>query len=92
MPLGALLAVFGLLSGRAAAVGTGNIFFLLGLCLDLVVGFFLRTAAFAKGNAVFEYALKFVHTSRLMVEQANAGKCHRNAVFVASHDDVVVTD
>ena len=60
MPIGTLLTVFGLLSGRAAAVGTSDILLLLGLGLHLVL-FLARTAATTEVNAVFEDILKVVH-------------------------------
>ena len=60
MPVGPLLTVFGFLTGRAAAVGTSDVLFLLGLGLDLAVVLGLITAS-AKVDTVFEDILKIVH-------------------------------
>ena len=61
MPVGTLFAVLCLLTGRAAAVGTGDILFLLGLGLHLAVVLGLVTAT-AEGIAVLKDMLKIVHT------------------------------
>ena len=60
MPIGSLLTVFGLLSGRAAAVGTSDILLLLGLGLHLAVVLGL-IAPTSEADAVFEDILKIVH-------------------------------
>lgn len=64
MPVGALLAVFGFLLGRAAAVGAGNVFLLLGLGLHLVL-FRARTAAAPEGYAVDEDVLEVAFFAHL---------------------------
>ena len=64
MPVGALLAVFGLLPRRAAAVGTRDILLFLGLGLYLVL-LFARTAATTEVNAVLQNLLEitlFAHS------------------------------
>ena len=60
MPVRPLLTVFGFLSGRAATVGTGDILFLLGLGLDLIIVLGLITAS-AEVDTVFEDVLKIFH-------------------------------
>ena len=60
MPVGPLLTVFGFLTGRAAAMSTSDILFLLGLGLHLAIVFRLVTSA-SEVDAVFEYILKIVH-------------------------------
>ena len=60
MTIGTLLTVFGFLTGRAAAVGTGDILLFLGLGLHLAIIFWLITST-SEGNTVLEYVLKIVH-------------------------------
>ena len=60
MTVGPLLTVFGLLTCRAAAVGTGDILLFLGLGLHLAIIFWL-VASTSEGDAVLEYVLKIVH-------------------------------
>ena len=60
MSVGTLLAVFGLLSGRTATVGTGDILLLLGFGLHLTVVLRLITAS-AEADAVFKDILEIVH-------------------------------
>ena len=60
MPVRPLLTVFGFLSGRAAAVGTGDILFLLGLGLHLAIVLGL-IAPSSEVDAVFEDMLEIVH-------------------------------
>ena len=60
MSVGTLLTILGLLSGRTATVGTGDILLLLGFGLHLAVVFRLITAS-AETDAVFEDILKIVH-------------------------------
>ena len=55
-----LLTVFGFLTGRAAAMSTSDILFLLGLGLHLAIVLRLVTSA-SEVDAVFEYILKIVH-------------------------------
>ena len=57
MPIGTLFAVFGFLLGRAAAVGTGDVFLLLGLGLYLVL-LFARATATTEVNAIDENILE----------------------------------
>ena len=58
--VGTLLAVFSLLFGRTAAVGTRNILLFLGFGFHLsLVGVF-ALAAPAKGNTILKNALKIV--------------------------------
>ena len=61
VPVGTVRAVFRLLHGRTAAVGTRDVFLLFGLGfhLALVVGFF--RFRLAEGDAIDEYALEVVH-------------------------------
>ena len=71
MTVSPLLTVFGFLSGRAATVGTGDVFFLLGLGLHLI--FLLAgPAATSEVDAVDKDILKvtlFTHNFQfLMVE------------------------
>ena len=63
MPVGSLLTVFGLLSGRAAAVGTGDILLLLGLGLHLAVVLWLVTST-SEVDAVLEDMLEIVHVKQ----------------------------
>ncbi len=59
MPISPLLTVFGFLSGRAATVGTGDVFLFLGFGLYLV--FLLSgTTAATKRYAVFQDTLEVV--------------------------------
>ena len=57
MPVGPLLTVFGFLTGRATTVSTGDVFFLLGLGLYLVV-LFAGTATTTKRNAILQNLLE----------------------------------
>ena len=102
MPVGSLLTVFGFLTGRATTVSTGDILFLLGLGLYLVV-LFAGTTATTKRNAIFQNLLEitlFTHvltfnvqrSTCLMMEQANTSERHRNTVLVTGHDDMVVAN
>ena len=87
-----LLTVFGLLPCRATTVSTGDILFLLGLGLYLVV-FFARATTATKRNTILQNVLKVLLScshSCLMMEKANTGECHGDAVFVASHDHMIV--
>ena len=58
--VGSLLTVFGLLTGRAAAVGTSDILLLLGFGLHLAIVLRLVTST-SEVDTVFEYVLKVVH-------------------------------
>ena len=60
MSVGTLLAVFGFLTGRTAAVGTSDILLLLGFGLYLAIVFRLITST-SEVDTVFEYVLKVVH-------------------------------
>ena len=60
MAVSPLLTVFGFLTGRAAAMSTSDILFLLGLGLHLAIVLRLVTSA-SEVDAVFEYILKIVH-------------------------------
>ena len=60
MSVGTLLAVFGFLTGRTAAVGTSDILLLLGLGLHLAIVLRLVTST-SEVDTVFEYVLKVVH-------------------------------
>ena len=60
MSVGTLLAVFGFLTGRTAAVGTSDILLLLGFGLHLLVVLRLVTST-SEVDTVFEYVLKVVH-------------------------------
>ena len=55
-----LLTVFGFLSGRTTTMRTGDVLFLLGLGLDLIIVLGLITAS-AEVDTVFEDVLKIVH-------------------------------
>ena len=57
MPVGPLLTVLGFLPSRARTVGTGDILFLLGLGLDLVL-FLAGTATPSERDAVDQYVLE----------------------------------
>ena len=61
MSVGTLLAVFGLLSGRTATVGTGNILLLLGFGLHLLARIAWLITSASEVDAVLEYLLKIVH-------------------------------
>ena len=106
LPVGTLLAVFGLLLCRSAAVCTSDVLLFLGLGLYLtLVGVFPFTAT-AKGNAILQDFLKVLFAShilcglmgligpigpmKLMVEQSYACECHGDAILVTSHNDMVV--
>ena len=60
MPVGSLLAVLRLLTGRAGAVGTGDVGLLLRLGFHLVVSSSFLSAATTEGDAILEDALKVV--------------------------------
>ena len=60
MSVGTLLAVFGFLTGRTAAVGTSDILLLLGLGLHLAIVLRLVTST-SEVDTVFEYVLKIIH-------------------------------
>ena len=92
MAVGTLFPVLRLLTGRATAVRTRDILFLLRLGFHLVA---LRSAfgCAAKDDASFNDIIYICHKCKdvgLMVEQTDAGERHRDAVFVASVDDIVV--
>ncbi len=91
VPVGTLLTILGFLTGRAAAVSTCDVLLFFGLCLYLT--FVLRLVSTSSEiDAVFDYFLEIVHVCTiLMVEQTHAGKGHRNAVFVAGLDDIVIS-
>ena len=97
LTVGTLLAVLGLLSGRTAAVRTGDILLLLGFGLHLTLVGVTAVTATTKRDAVLQYFLKilfachFCSSKFLVVEQSDASERHRDAVLVASHDDMVVT-
>ena len=57
MPVCPLLTVFGFLTGRAATVGAGDVLFLLGLGLHLVL-FLAGTTATTEVNAILQYLLE----------------------------------
>ena len=59
--VGALLAVFRFLSGRAAAVGAGDVLLLLRLGLHLTRVGIATLAATSEGDAVLKDLLKVVH-------------------------------
>ena len=63
VPVGALLAVLGFLSCRAAAVGTCDVLLLLGLGLHLAVVFGLVTAT-SEADTVLQDVLKIVHDNQ----------------------------
>jgi hypothetical protein len=83
-------------------MGTGNILLPLGLGLHLAIVSTLLLTAFAKRNPVLQNALKIVFFTHqiinyqlsieLVVEQANARESHGNAIFVASHDDMIIAN
>ena len=60
MSVGALFAVFGLLFGRATAVRTGNILFLLGLGLHFALVGVLAFPTATKVNAILQYHLEVI--------------------------------
>ena len=60
MPVGPLLTVFGFLTCRAAAVGTGDILLLLGLGLHLAIVFQLVSST-SEVDAVLKDVLEIVH-------------------------------
>ena len=65
MPVGSLLAVLCLLTGRAGAVGTGDVGLLLRLGFHLVVSSSFPSAATTEGDAILEDALKVVFHKNL---------------------------
>ena len=91
MPISPLLTVFGFLSGRAGPVSPCNVFLLLRF------GFHLATLlpgspSASERNPILQYRLKIVFfTHRSMVKKSHSRECHCNTVFVAGHDDMVVT-
>ena len=94
MPVSPLLTVFGFLTSRATTVSTSDILFLLGLGLYLVL-LFAGTTTTTEGDAIHEDILEvrfFTHTNILMMEKTDTGECHSNAVFVASHDNMIVAN
>ena len=105
LTVGSLLAVFGFLLGRTAAVGSRNILLFLGLgCHLSFVGVF-AFATPAEGNAILKNALKIVFAyhrmgfmglmemiNLLMMEQTNTCEGHGNTIFIAGHDDMVVAN
>ena len=60
MPVSPLLAVFGLLTGRATTVSTSDILLLLGLGLHLAIVFRLVSSS-SEVDAVFKDILEIVH-------------------------------
>ena len=60
MTIGALLTVFRLLAGTAAAMGARDILLLLGFGLHLAIIFRLITST-SEVDAVLQYILKIVH-------------------------------
>ena len=100
MTVSPLLTVFGFLTCRAATVSTGDILFLFGLGLYLVV-LLAGTTATTKRNTVYQDVFKitlFTHNCQLsivnylMVEKSDTCKCHGDAILVAGHDDMVVAN
>ena len=94
MSVGPLLAVLRFLTCAAASMGSSDILFLLGLGLYLAIVFRFVTST-SEVDAVFEYMLEIVHFLPfyfLMVEQTYASECHVDAVFVAGHDHMVITN
>ena len=65
LSVGTLLAVLGLLSGRAAAVCTGDVLLFLGFGLHLTLVGVFPFAAAAKGNAILQDILKIVFFTHL---------------------------
>ena len=59
--VGALLAVFGLLFSRTAAVRSSDIFFLFGFGFNLIVFFFASRRAFAEGHSATSNYLVYIH-------------------------------
>ena len=59
--VGSLLTVFGLLTGRAAAMSTCDILFLLGLGLHLLAIVLRLVTSTSEVDTVFEYVLKIIH-------------------------------
>ena len=59
--VGSLLAILCLLTGRAAAVSTRNILFLLGFGLHLVVVVLLRSAASLENHAAHDNIVNITH-------------------------------
>ena len=59
-PLCPLLSVFGFLPGRATAVGTGDVLFLLGFCLHLALIGVFAFAATAEVDAILQYQLEII--------------------------------
>ena len=102
--VGSLLAILCFLPGRTAAVSTRNILLFLGFGLHLALVRVAAFAAATKRYAVFQYPLEVLFSCHspneyllpwrvvllLMMEQAHAREGHGDAVFVASHDHMVV--
>ena len=91
MTIGALLTVFRLLAGRAAAMGARDILLLLGFGLHLAIIFRLITST-SEVDTIFKYVLKIVHNYRLMMEQTYTGKCHCNTILIAGLDNIVIAN
>ena len=91
MAVSPLLTVFGFLSGRAATVSTGYVFLLLGLGLHLVFCR-ARTSATSEGDSIHQdiFEIAFL-THSLMMEKTYTCEGHCDTIFVAGHDDMIVT-
>ena len=91
MPISPLLTVFGFLSCRAGPVSPSNVFLLLRFGFHLAT-LLAGSPSASERNPILQYRLKIVFfTHRSMMEKSNTSKCHCNAIFVAGHDDMVVT-
>ena len=94
MPVGPLLAVLRLLSGRARTVGTGDILLFLGLGLHLaVVGVVLAWRP-SEDEATLYDVVNICHEliGGLVMEKTHACEGHRDAILVAGVDNMVVAD
>ena len=87
-----LFTILGFLSSRTATVSACDILLFLGFCLHLtIIRLWLRGTL--EADAVDKDILKVVHRECvLMVEQSDVGEGHRDAVFVAGLDDIIVAD
>ena len=94
MPVGTLGTILRFLFGGTTSVCTCNIGFLLGFGLDLsFISVALRGFSEDDSTTCNDVVYVIVHNERnLVVEQANADECHCDIIFIASLNDVVVSN
>ena len=72
LAVGPLLTVFSFLPGRTAAMGTGNIFLFLSLCLHFI--FLASTFGCSfESDSILKYLVKFVHSCRFVKKHTANG-------------------